>query len=393
VAERTRALRALHLVKTTAGADWALRQMGELVSAGCEVHVALPNDTGLAGRYRRAGVTVHVVPCDLDSRRPWRMASRIRGLRRLVGRLEPDVVHSHFVGTTLLARLALGPRSSLPRVFQVPGPLHLEHRGPRWVELVTGSASDVWIATCRRTRELYLASGVPSDRVYLSYYGLDVSPDIPPDVPPDFGSLRHELGLPGSRKLVGMVAYVYPPRTLLGQRRGIKGHEDLVDALALCRRRGVDAQGIFVGGAWGDARRYESRVRAYAAARLGPAATFLGTRDDVSSLYPQLDVAVHPSHSENVGGAGASLLAEVPTVATRVGGLPDFVLPGRTGWLVPPRDPEALSEAIGEVLSDPERAHRMARAGRRMVVEHLDVRRTAREVVSIYERLLDGARE
>jgi glycosyltransferase involved in cell wall biosynthesis len=387
VAERAHALRALHLVKTTAGADWALRQMRELVSVGCEVHVALPDDGGLAHRYHEAGVSPHVAPCDLDFRRPWLTARRIRALRRLVGRLEPDVLHSHFVGTTLAARLALGRRPSPRRVFQVPGPLHLEHRLPRWAELATASGSDVWIATCRRTQELYLASGVPPDRVYLSYYGLD----IPSTFASDGGSLRRELRAPDSRRLVGMVAYIYAPRALLGQRRGIKGHEDLVDALALCRGRGIDVQGIFVGGAWRDARSYERRVRAYAAARLGSAATFLGTRDDVASLYPQLDVAVHPSHSENVGGAGASLLAAVPTIATAVGGLPDFVVPGCTGWLVPPRNPRALADAIVEVLSDPERARRMAGAGRRLVVERLDVRRTAREVWSIYEHLLTGS--
>jgi glycosyltransferase involved in cell wall biosynthesis len=386
VAERRRALRVLHLVKTTAGADWALRQMRELVSAGCEIHVALPDDKGLSPRYRAAGVTVHVAPCDLAPGSPWRIVSRIRTLRRLVGRLEPDLLHSHFVGTTLTARLALGRRRSPRRVFQVPGPLHLEHRAPRRVELATASESDVWIATCRRTRELYLASGISPERVHLSYYGLDLSSPAPEDR----GSLRRELGVLESRALVGMVAYLYPPRRLLGHRRGLKGHEDLVDALGLCRRHGIDVQGVFVGGAWGPAQQYERRVRAYAAERLGPAATFLGTRRDVASLYGQLDVAVHPSHSENVGGAGESLLAGVPTVATSVGGLPDFVVAGRTGWLVPPRDPRALADAIAEALADPARGRRMAQAGRELVLEQLDVGRTAREVLAIYERLVPG---
>jgi glycosyltransferase involved in cell wall biosynthesis len=389
VAEATRALRILHLVKTTTGATWALRQMRQLVLAGYDVHVALPDAAGLARQYREAGVMVHVVPCDVPVRRPWRIVARIRELHRLVRRLQPDVLHSHFVGTTVMARLALGRRPCPRRVFQVPGPLHLEHRAPRWVELATANGNDVWIATCRWTRERYLASGVPPTRVFLSYLGLN----IPSTVAPDSGALRRELGVPESRRLVGMVAYVYAPRVLLGQRRGIKGHEDLVDALALCRERGMDVQGVFVGGAWANAQGYERQVRAYAAARLGPAATFLGTRDDVASLYPQLDLAVHPSHSESQGAAPESLLAGVPTIATAVGGLPDFVVPGRTGWLVPPRDPEALADTIAEALSDPGRGRRMAQAGRKLVEEHVDIRRTAREVMSIYERLVGGARD
>jgi glycosyltransferase involved in cell wall biosynthesis len=380
--ERQRGLRALHLVKTSTGATWALRQMREIVAAGCEVHVALPDGNGLARRYREAGVRVHICPCDLPLRRPWLAAPRIRALRRLVGEVEPDLLHSHFVGTTVTARLALGRRPSPRRLFQVPGPLHLEHWGPRRAELATAGAGDEWIATCRRTRERYLASGVSPERVHLSYYGMD----IPSVFPESSGELRRTLGVPAGRALVGMVAYLYAPRPLLGRRRGLKGHEDLVDALLLCRQRGQDVQGIFIGGAWGWAYRYERSVHAYAAARLGSAVAFLGTRDDVASLYPQLDVAVHPSHSENVGGAGESLLAGVPTVATTVGGLPDFVVPGRTGWLVPPRDPETLAGAILEALSDPGRGREMARAGRDLVIEQLDVRKTAREVLSIYER-------
>jgi glycosyltransferase involved in cell wall biosynthesis len=363
--------------------------MRGLVSSGCEVHVALPDGEGLADRYREAGVTVHVVATDLPLRRPLLLLPRLRGLRRLVRRVAPDLIHSHFVGTTVVARLAVGHARAPRRLFQVPGPLHLQHWASRRVELGTAGASDVWVATCRRTRELYVENGVAPDRVHLSYYGID----IPSAFPQDTCALRAELGVPEGRRLVGMVAYMYPPRTLLGQRRGLKGHEDLVEALLLCRQRGLDVVGIFVGAAWDGARSYEERVRAHAARRLGPHAVFLGTRHDVASLYPQLDVAVHPSHSENVGGAGESLLAGVPTVATAVGGLPDFVVPGETGWLVPPRDPAALAAAIADALSDPGRARALALNGRRLVVERLDVRKTAAEIRSLYEHLLREAGE
>jgi glycosyltransferase involved in cell wall biosynthesis len=68
-------------------------------------------------------------------------------------------------------------------------------------------------------------------------------------------------------------------------------------------------------------------------------------------------------------------------------------VPRRTGWLVPPREPRALAGAIAEALRDPGRARRMAREGRRLVAEHMDVRRTAREVMSVYERLVGRTRD
>ena len=114
-------------------------------------------------------------------------------------------------------------------------------------------------------------------------------------------------------------------------------------------------------------------------------------RDDVPAVYRDLDVAVHPSHSENCGGAVESLAAGCPTVATTVGGLPDVVEPGRTGWLVPPRDPDALAAAILTVLADPLEARRRARTGQEHVHALFDVERTAREVLGIYRQVLDPA--
>jgi len=115
---------------------------------------------------------------------------------------------------------------------------------------------------------------------------------------------------------------------------------------------------------------------------------FLGPRDDVPDLYPDMDVAVHPSHSENVGGAAESLLLCVPTIATAVGGLPDVVIEGETGWLVPPRRPDQLASAILAALRDPIRAGDMAARGRELATRLLDVKRNAQEILEIYETVL-----
>src|SRR5208337_2454939 len=137
-----------------------------------------------------------------------------------------------------------------------------------------------------------------------------------------------------------------------------------------------------------NAASYERAIHQYARQRLGKDAIFLGTRNDVNELYPNLDVAVHPSHSENLGGAGESLLSCIPTVATNVGGFPDIVIPGQTGWLVPAHDPASLADAILEVLRDPLHAKKLAAAGRERVRQLLDIRETAREIKRIYDSVL-----
>jgi glycosyltransferase involved in cell wall biosynthesis len=106
-------------------------------------------------------------------------------------------------------------------------------------------------------------------------------------------------------------------------------------------------------------------VKRYASRKLGDAAIFLGTRNDVAELYADFDVAVHPSRSENLGAAGESLLLAVPTISTTVGGFPDLVRDGETGWTVPPKSPELLAAAILEALTRPGVARALAEEGQR----------------------------
>jgi glycosyltransferase involved in cell wall biosynthesis len=364
---------------------WAFRLMRELVRLGVEVHVAVPQGE-LVADYEGAGVIVHRLQTDFPARKPWLLPARLSAFRALVERVAPDVIHSHFVGTTLTMRLALGRASPVPRFFQVAGPLHLEHRFFRWAEIGCAGAPDRWIGSCRWTADRYRSLGIEEGRVSCAYYGVDPSAFVSTK-PVD---LRKELGLPAGQRLVGMVAYLYAPKRYLGQRRGLKGHEDLIDALAILARRRADVTGVFVGGAWGGGEGYEQRVRSYAARKLGRNAVFLGTRRDVLDLYPAFDVAVHPSHSENVGGAGESQLMGIPTIATSVGGFPDAVAHGQTGWLVPPRSPARLADAIGEALSDPEGAKAVAREGQRLARQRFDVRTNAEKVLAEYRRAADS---
>jgi glycosyltransferase involved in cell wall biosynthesis len=184
-----------------------------------------------------------------------------------------------------------------------------------------------------------------------------------------------------------MVAHCYRPKRYLGSTRGIKGHEDFIDAMALLRRGGVDVVGVIAGGAWKGAESYYASVKEYAYATADANVIFLGTRADVAAVYSDLDVAVHPSLSDNLGGAAESLLLGVPTVTTNVGGFPDLILEGVTGRMVPPREPVRLSSAIGALLRDRAGAAAMAREGRRHARHLLDVRRTGAQIASIYERI------
>jgi glycosyltransferase involved in cell wall biosynthesis len=375
----------LGLLKTSAGAPWAVRQTRDLVELGVEVHVALPPGGPRLPEYEAAGVTVHPLEPDVPLRRPWHAPATLRAIRSLVDRLAPDIVHAYHAGTAVTMRLALGRHHPLPRVFQVPGPLHLEHAPSRLVEIATAGPGDYWIGTCRSIAGIYRHAGVAPGRLFVCDYGVDLGEHTPRPR----GKLRRELGLDHRAKVVGMVALMYAPKRFLGQRRGLKGHEDLIDALALCRKVESDIVGVFVGGAWGRATAYEGRVRAYARERCGDRVTFLGTRRDVPDLLPDFDVAVQPSHSEGVAGTMVEAqLMGIPVVATNVGGQPDLIVDGETGWLVPPHDPVRLAEAILRTLDDSERARAMAARGRERAARLFDGKENACQVLEIYRTIL-----
>jgi len=380
-------VKVLHLVKTAQGAMWALRQVEVLCRHGVEVVVALPSITkGLAPRYRRAGAEVVCADIDFTMSRPWRLAPAVQRCRALVARVAPDVIHSHFVSTTLVARLALGRRHPVPRIFQVPGPLHLEHGFFRRLDLRTAGPRDVWIGSCAWTQQEYLRRGVPAERVFLSYYGTDVTA-----LAGLAGRFRPEIGVPPKAPLVGMVAYAYRPKWYAG-RRGIKGHEDFIEAVRELRGTIREARAVVVGGAWQGAERYERSLRARASASCGTALRFTGVRQDVPAVYADLDVAVQPSRSEGLPNATVEALASgCPVVATAVGGLPDVVRDGATGWLVPAADPVALANGILEALADRAEAARRAAAGRDLVTKLVTIERTAAEIAALYERLAGAA--
>ncbi len=382
-------MKVLHLIKTAEGATWAYRQIIVLLSLGVVVEAVLPGGGRLSDLLEAAGVRCHFATVDIAAlKRPRDYLRSKAFLQRLVEKECFDLIHSHFVGTTIFARLALGRNHKTPRVFQVPGPLHLENVFTRNAEYMTAGKYDYWLASCSATREHYRKLGVPEEKLGLAFYGLD----FPALFAPKKAVHRGDLGISETSEIVGMVAYIYGPKRWLGQKCGLKGHEDLIKAGAKLLKDGRDVVMVFVGGAWGKSQPYENRLKRLASNLLGTRGVFLGNRSDVPSLYRLFDVAVHPSHSENLGGAAESLALGVPTIATNVGGFPDIVIDDVTGQLVPVKDPIALADAIAKALDNPVEARVKADRGAALARSVLDVTNTGRAVYDFYRRLLPSVR-
>jgi len=381
-------MKALHLLKTSEGGNFAARQAARLVANGVEIHAVLPSRDGAAVQlWESTGAVLHFANLDFPVQEPWRISERLRTMRDLVERIRPDVIHSHFFGTTLIMRYALGKTHLTPRFFQVPGPLHLENRVFRAWELSSSGPSDSWIASSDYIKSLYLQAGISAERVSRSYYGLAIDLNIQRT---SF-RLHDHLGLAHSTKLIGNVSYMYAPKLYLGQTVGLKCHEDLIDAMAAVNAVREDTYGVLIGGPWGRrAHGYEQRLRDRAFKKGHGRILLLGvlSREMIDSVWTDFTLVAHVPLSENCGGVVEPLLSAVPVIASRVGGLPEIVEDGVTGDLVPVRSPLTLSEKILKVLENPLAAKERAQKGQARVRKLFDINQTSAQIDSLYEAAL-----
>jgi len=196
-------------------------------------------------------------------------------------------------------------------------------------------------------------------------------------------TLRRELGVPDGAPLVTMVSRLNP----------LKGVDDFLVAVARVADRFEHARFLIIGdNGTSDGSDYRAELeRRVVRLGLDGRVIFTGFRLDVPQLLAETAVSVHPSHSEGLPNAVLEAMAAgAPVVATRVGGSPELVADGVTGFLVPPQDPAALAKAIEELLAEPGRARRLGQAGRQRVIEEFSVQRMVRDTERLYASLLAG---
>jgi glycosyltransferase involved in cell wall biosynthesis len=358
-----------------------------LVQNGVEVHAILPDTMGGAVEaWQASGAILHFLDCSLPLRAPRSVPRRAMRIKQLVEAIRPDIIHTHHVTTTLMLRLVLGKTHPVPRLFQVPGPLHLEHWYTRKLEMATAGASDFWIASSRCILRRYESIGVTTERLFLSYYSADTNM---------FGTartgyLRKKLGIPEDAMIVGNINLIYPPKRYLGHTVGLKCHEDVIEAIRLVQLQRKDVWGVLVGGTFGSSNAYQRKLCTLAARKGRGRILMPGgfSSQDVASSWPDFDCAVHVPSSENCGGVVEALLSGVPTIAGDVGGLPEIVLPGQTGTLVAICDPKVLAAAVLDVLGNRREFLGMAARGLRLAKTMFDPIRCSSEVLAIYRHIL-----
>jgi glycosyltransferase involved in cell wall biosynthesis len=399
-------LRVVQLIGAAEGADWFPELCARLSECGHEVSAVVSDRPGdLGGRLHARGI--EWAPAELTLRHQLAGRSRTRAARYALDgahllqaaarmamrlrRLAPDVVITHLLTATVIGRIAAALARVPVSLSMVPSPFTLEAPLTRVLDRATVGLDDAVIAGSACVERLYLRLGVPRRRVELVYYGADPHRFDPARA--DGAAVRRMLGVSAETPLIGHIAHFYAPidglaAPALARGRGVKGHEDLLEAARIITATRPDAVFILVGGARGaHARAYRSALERRAVATgLDRNVRFLEARDDIPDVLAALDVAVQCPLCDNLGGTIESLLMGVPTVATRVGGMPETVVDERTGLLVDPRDPAGLASAIMRLLDQRALARRLGAEGRNRMLARFTIDRTITDLDEIVRR-------
>jgi glycosyltransferase involved in cell wall biosynthesis len=200
-------------------------------------------------------------------------------------------------------------------------------------------------------RDEALRHGVPPERVTTIRNTMRPFAPAAADARP---AVRAELGIAADTPLIGIVARVDPG----------KGHEDTIAAFARVAAAHPAARLLIVG----DGTMRTSLEAMAAATGLGDRIQFTGRRPDVPRVLSALDIFIHPSRQDPCPlGVLEAAAAGLPVVAFAEGGIREIVADGETGLLSPPEDVDALAASLQRLLSEPELAQRMGRAGRERI--------------------------
>lgn len=336
-------------IKTNRGGTWILPIVRILRENGAEVRCYVADEPGsLADDLEALGATTFLTPA-LGGRGLPSAATALPALARDIRSFRPNVINYHLYRTALVFRALsfVTPRARL--VHSVPGPLFLESRAVRAVERLLARRDDLIVCTAEVTEVAYTRLGVNPVRLLKASYPLDLSRWYPISTN-DRQQARQAIGLPDDAFVAVMVAYFYAPRRFVLGGKAVKGHDLALDAWRRYRESGGDGNLLLVGGGFGEsgAEYRASLLDCY------PDLEDLGVRtidsvSDVRAYYAAADVSIAPSRSENLGSAAEASALGVPSVAANVGGLPELVIPGVTGWLVRPDDPGHLASTLLDV--------------------------------------------
>jgi glycosyltransferase involved in cell wall biosynthesis len=333
----------------------------------------LSGDGELVSVFREAGIPVHLLKA--------RSRFDPGALGRLVSLLRTghyDILHSHLFRADIYGGLAVAQvRGQRPLLVST------RHNDDRFflnpfvgiAHYLVSARQDLIIAISDHIARFTVARGVRHpERVRRVYHGLE--PPVTRALEREGQRIRAELGIGPDAFLVGNVGRLAPQ----------KGQRHLIRAMPLLLERVPRAHAVIAGG--GDLEAFLRDL----ADEMGVAERVhvLGPRKDVPELMHAIDVFAMPSIWEGFGLVLLEAMAAGrPIVASRVATIPEVVVDGKTGLLVPAGDPLALAEALAQLAHQSALATRFGEAGRERLRRHFSIDKMVGDTELLYRELMD----
>lgn len=337
--------------------------------------LAAPDNGPFSSEARALGVKVFPVEFGRLRRLDQCLLSVLR-LCKIAKRAKVDVLHGNSSVTNIPAAIAAHllrlPVVWHARTLLTPGEIDLDrYLAPLASLIISNSAAiaDRFQFRGKLLRKsLTIINGVDTER-----FNPSVSGEL----------VRRNFGFAPDDIVVGVVGRISP----------IKGHRTFLEAAAKLQGYRQRLRFLVVGGGIHPGEKeYEEQLRGFAEeCGLKETVIFTGYQKDVRSHTAALDIAVIPSDAEACGRVIFEAMAmSKPVVGTNTGGTPEIIVDGDTGILIPPRDPEALTEAVLRLADDPRLRDRMGKNGRRRIEKNFSIEAHVKQIELAYSGLLDA---
>ena len=367
---------------TTIGLDKNKYDVVLIKGLSLESDMSAEEKTSLDGGLKQAelkGVKLITVPSLIRRINPILDLRTLFRLYRIFLQGKPAIVHTHTSKAGILGRWA-SFFARIPIIVHTPhGHIFYGYHGKIktklfiLIEKLTAIITDRIIALTKREKEDHIQFNISKPYKFtVIHSGVNLE-----DFSKSFDNnkeLKKELGIPITDSIVATV----------GRLVEIKGHRYLLDAARLVLNKIANVTFLFVG----DGHLMTELISHASALGIKNKAIFTGWRSDVAQLINTFDIFALPSLNEGMGRVLVEAMAMgKPIVASNIGGIPDLVKDGSNGILFPPRDVDAMAEAIIKLLLDRELAMKMGKEGERISLNY-DTGVMVKKIEGLYKDLL-----
>lgn len=299
---------------------------------------------------------------------------------RIIKKYNPLIVHTHSSKAGLMGRLA-AKLAGTPIIVHTPhGHVFFGYFGPFKTKLfiifekLASRITDKIVAlTNREKKDHILFKIAEEDKFSVIYSGIELN-ILKESSSEEKQNLKKELGIPENSLIVGTAGRLVP----------VKGPEFLVKASKYIISKYPDTYFMFTG----DGPLEQDLKRKALEMGISDNIIFLGWRDDLAKIISIYDIFVLPSLNEGMGRVLVEAMALGKSiVASNVGGIPDLVIHGKNGFLVPPKNPKELAKYIQVLLEDKDKREKMGLAGKEMAYNFTS-ERMVEKIANLYKKLL-----